>query len=46
MLYELGEASQIDNIKPLLKDWLMAEDKTSYDYRETTHLLQLFGIEL
>jgi len=46
MLHELGEISEVDLIKPQLKDWLGDEDKTSYDYREATRLLKQFGIDL
>lgn len=44
MLNELGELSEAESIKPSLDAWFKNEDKSSYDYRETTQLLKRFGI--
>jgi len=46
LLSDLGEKSEKELIEPKLRSWLQAEDKTSYDYRETTRLLQRFGIDI
>jgi tetratricopeptide (TPR) repeat protein len=46
LLSDLGEKSEKELIEPKLRSWLQAEDKTSYDYRETTQLLQRFGIDM
>jgi len=46
ILGELGEESEEFLIRKALDEWLLAEDKGSYDYREIRRLLDQFGMKL
>jgi tetratricopeptide (TPR) repeat protein len=44
MLRELGEPSNENALKKSLDNWLINEDKDSYDYREIMRLLEQFSL--